>query len=56
MTKYKEPQKAKLESNYQYGGQRDAKQVLANSLLASLVAITYYFYVGEDTHVIYSSS
>jgi uncharacterized membrane protein len=52
MTKYKEPQKAKLESNYQFGGQRDATQVLANSFLASLVAIVYFFYVGEDSQVL----
>jgi uncharacterized membrane protein len=51
MTKFKEAQKAKLESNYQFGGQRDATQVLANSFLASLVAIAYFFYVGEDTQV-----
>jgi uncharacterized membrane protein len=51
MTKYKEPQKAKLESNYQFGGQRDAIQVLANSFLATIVAIVYSFYIGEDSHV-----
>jgi uncharacterized membrane protein len=51
MTKYKESQKAKLESNYQFGGQRDAIQVLANSFLGTLVAIVYYLYLGEDTHV-----
>lgn len=52
ITRYKEAKKAKLESDYQYGGQRDAIQVFANSLIGTIVAIIYYINIGEDSHVI----
>lgn len=51
ITRYKESEKSKLESDYQFGGQRDAIQVLANSFLGTIVAIIYYVYIGEDSHV-----
>lgn len=49
LTKWKEDIKAKLESNYQVGGQRNWIQVLSNSILATIIAGLYWFYVGEDT-------
>lgn len=49
VTKIKEDIKAKLEMDYQIGGQRSYIQVLSCSLLASIVVIVYYIKIGEDT-------
>ena len=51
LTKVKEDIKAKLEDEYALGGQRNWIQVLANSVLATAVCITYYIYFGEDSHI-----
>lgn len=50
-TKLNEKRKAELEDNYQVGGQRNAIQVLANSFLATFIALLYCVYLGEDAHV-----
>jgi uncharacterized membrane protein len=50
LTKVKESVKAKLEDGYAQGGQRNAIQVFANSILATIVAIVFYIYCGEDTY------
>lgn len=51
LTKVKEDVKATLEADFKTGGQRDYIQVLANSLLATIVAVLFYLNVGEDSHV-----
>lgn len=51
LTKLKQERKQRLEAHYKIGGQRDAVQVFANSLLATLTAAAYWYYVGEDRHV-----
>ena len=50
-TKLNEKRKAELEDNYQVGGQRNAIQVFANSILATLVALLYCIYIGDDEQV-----
>lgn len=50
-TKIKEDTKAKLEDGHLKGGQRNYIQVFANSILATLVAITFYFVIGEDVGI-----
>lgn len=55
LTKVKENVKSKLEENYSKGGQRNYIQVLANSFLATFVALIYFFYIGEDSFVSFSS-
>ena len=52
-TKLNEKRKAELEDNYQVGGQRNAIQVLANSALATMIAVTYWLYIGEDEQVFF---
>jgi uncharacterized membrane protein len=48
LTKIKEEKKRTLEKNYKMSGNRNFIQVFANSLLASVIAILFYIYVGED--------
>lgn len=48
LTKVQEKVKAKLEDDYLHGGQRTAVQVLANSVLATVVAFIFSLYCGED--------
>ena len=48
MTKVRGETKKRLEYNYKEAGQRDMWQVLTNSVLATIVAATFYFLVGED--------
>lgn len=54
LTKFKQNLKAKLEEDYKIGGQRNAIQVLANSLLATVVVVCYVWYIGEDYGIISS--
>lgn len=49
LTKIREDVKAKIESDYQLGGQRNIIQVFANSIIATIVCLIYYFYFGEDS-------
>jgi uncharacterized membrane protein len=51
LTKLKQERKQRLEAHYKIGGQRDAVQVFANSLLATITAAAYWYYVGEDRNV-----
>lgn len=51
LTKFKESKKAIIEENYAKGGQRNYQQVFGSSLLATIVAVVYYCYCGEDHHV-----
>ena len=55
LTKVKEDVKAKLESNYVHGGQRNWIQVFANSILATIIALIYVYYIGDDIQVSFSS-
>ncbi|KAJ1397054.1 integral membrane protein DUF92-domain-containing protein [Ochromonadaceae sp. CCMP2298] len=48
LTKFKQDYKAKIEEDYAVGGQRNWMQVLASSLLATVVAIAFYLLCGED--------
>jgi uncharacterized protein (TIGR00297 family) len=50
-TKLKEDVKSKLEDEYAVGGQRNWIQVLANSVIATVIAGIYYYACGEDTHI-----
>jgi uncharacterized membrane protein len=52
LTKLDEKKKEKLEDDFLKGGQRNVIQVFANSLLATIIAIIYYVYIGEDINVI----
>ncbi len=56
LTKMKEDVKASLEEDYAPGGQRNWIQVLANSLLSTILAIIYYVYIGEDQEIAFSPS
>lgn len=38
------------------GGQRNVTQVLANSFFATLLCVVYFFLVGEDDHIWFSTS
>ena len=51
LTKLREEVKRKLEEDYKISGQRNYLQVLTNSFLATVIAIIYYYYCGEDSHV-----
>lgn len=51
LTKLQEKKKSILEDDYMKGGQRNAIQVLANSILGSMVCLLYWIYVGEDCPV-----
>lgn len=50
MTKVRGDLKERYEYNYKLAGQRNAAQVLTNSLLATVIAVLFYFVIGEDTH------
>lgn len=50
-TKVREDVKARLEYNYTRGGRRNWIQVLSNSLLATLVAVVFFFVYGEDQYI-----
>eukprot|EP01035_Chromulina_nebulosa_P022643 gene22643-29317_t len=56
LTKIKEDIKAKLEDDYSIGGQRNWIQVLANSFLATLVALIYYITYGEDHRINFNNN
>lgn len=56
LTKVKEDVKKRLESNYLQGGQRNYIQVFANSLLATIIAIIYMYYIGEDKHMSFNNN
>jgi uncharacterized protein (TIGR00297 family) len=56
LTKLKEDVKASLEDDHRPGGQRNWIQVLANSLLSSLLAIVYLVYIGEDQEINFQSA
>jgi uncharacterized membrane protein len=51
LTKWKQDLKAKLEEDYAVGGQRNWMQVFASSILATLLAVAYYKFCGEDQHI-----
>ena len=48
--------KIKLEEGFQIGGQRNAYQVLANSIVATVVAASYCYFVGTDRPISFASS
>jgi len=52
LTKVKEDVKKRLEAEYKEAGQRNYIQVFANSLLASVVAVYFWYHCGEDTHIV----
>ena len=47
-TKYKQEEKARFDADHKPGGQRDATQVLSCSLLATLIAVIFLVFEGED--------
>lgn len=51
LTKVKENLKATLEDNYIAGGNRGAVQVLACSLLGTILCMIYFYFAGEDSHI-----
>lgn len=55
LTKLKEDVKETLEEDYQRGGQRNWIQVLANSFLATLIAVMYFGALGEDKWIKFSA-
>lgn len=48
LTKVRASAKQQLDANYKSGGQRSARQVLACSLLATLIAVYSVVYYGDD--------
>lgn len=56
LTKLKEEVKSRLEADYAVGGQRNYIQVFANSILATIVALIYMIYCGEDRKIEFISS
>jgi uncharacterized membrane protein len=56
LTKYKSQEKVKIEEDHAVGGNRNYLQVFANSILATMVALVYYWVCGEDENVNFSSS
>jgi uncharacterized protein (TIGR00297 family) len=56
LTKLKENIKIKLEEDYSLGGQRNWIQVFANSILATVVCLFYYFSCGDDTNISFRGS
>ena len=56
LTKFQSNKKIKIEEDHVVGGNRNYIQVLANSILATLVALAYYCVCGEDGHVSFSAS
>jgi len=55
-TKIKEEIKARLEDGHLKGGQRNYVHVFANSIAATVVAVTFYVCVGEDVGVNFGGS
>lgn len=55
LTKVREDIKSKLEDDYSIGGQRNWIQVFANSILATLICLVYYYYIGEDSYIDFSN-
>ena len=51
LTKLKQDRKQRLEAHYKVDGQRDAFQVLANSVLASIVAVMFFIYSNGEVNV-----
>jgi uncharacterized membrane protein len=51
LTKLKQERKQRLEAHYKVGGQRDALQVLANSVLASIIAVLYFVNHSREVNV-----
>lgn len=56
LTKYKSGVKAKIEDGHTEGGNRDAIQVYANSILATIIALAYFFTIGDDVDVCFAGS
>ena len=54
-TKLQESVKLTYEDGYLSGGQRNIIQVFVNSILATIVAITYLVYIGEDADIFFSN-
>lgn len=54
-TKFKQEYKASIEEDYHIGGQRNWKQVLASSLLATCIALIYFIICGEDQNISFTS-
>lgn len=50
MTKVRGDLKERYEYKYKAAGQRNASQVLTNSLLATVIAVVFYYVIGEDNH------
>ena len=50
ITKVREDIKERLEADYKVAGQRNAMQVLANSAMATVVAVLFYIVIGEDKY------
>lgn len=53
LTKVRDDIKSKLEEEYTVGGQRNWVQVFASSILATVVAILFYLFCGEDQNIIF---
>lgn len=51
LTTLDEAKKSSLEEEFRKGGQRNATQVLANSILATILCIVFFVYIGEDGHI-----
>jgi len=54
LTKVREDVKATLEDDYAVGGQRNWIQVYANSILATIICLSYYYYIGNDSYIDFS--
>lgn len=51
LTKLKQERKQKLEAHYKIGGQRNAIQVLSNSVLATIVVVLYGYFIEKNDDV-----
>ena len=49
ITKVREDIKERLEADYKVAGQRNAMQVLANSVMATVVAVLFFLVVGRTS-------
>mmetsp|Transcript_24866 Transcript_24866/g.41431 ORF Transcript_24866/g.41431 Transcript_24866/m.41431 type:complete len:348 (-) Transcript_24866:92-1135(-) len=56
LTKIKQEFKATVEEDYSIGGQRNWMQVLASSFLATVCAMVYFFFCGDDQNISFSES
>jgi len=56
LTKYGSTIKSKIEENHVGEGNRNATQVFANSILATVVAVCFLLFCGEDRDVDFSSA